>query len=1174
MIKKILTNRWVLAALGFIFLGLLIWFIGPLFGFGESRPLASEFARLIFIVTVLLLWGAWELYKYFKARQANRKLMDGITSQIPDASDINSAAEIELLRKRISQAIATLKKAGGKAHKWGGEYLYQIPWYIFIGAPGSGKTTALINCGLRFPVTAEGDVHAVKGVGGTRNCDWWFTDDAVFLDTAGRYTTQESDQKADSAAWLGFLDLLKKFRNRSPLNGAIVTVSLADLLYQTERERDEYAMTVRKRIQELYEKLGVSFPIYLMVTKADLLAGFMEFFSNLGLEERAQVLGVTFPYSQSSAKSYDFSHEFKVQFDAIDRRLNAGLVDRMQQERDLQRRSLIYGFTQQFSAVGPLLTRFIEQVFSDSRYDQRPMLRGVYFTSGTQEGTPIDRVLGSLSRMLKMERKVLAPMAATGKSFFLTRLIKEVIFSESGLVGLDEKKEKRRTVLLRGAYVLIALLAVLLVTAWTFSYFNNDALISRVEAEVTVLAKESAALPQPSGNDSAIDDLNGVIPFLNKLRNLPYGYEEQDKSVALSHRFGLFQGDSVGEMASESYKRALRTAFLPRIALFLEGQIRNSPKNEIRYEALKAYLMLFDDKHLDPESMSAFLEQATRGMGADNAQQDFVNHVDAALKNRPVNIAWEKDELLIAEARRTLASSSLPERIYGQLKIQGVSADIQPVKLSDMIGPVGVRIFERTNGESLSAPLPAIFTYAGYHQGFSPMVGKLVSQMDEEDKWVLGELSSSSPSEASKAQLLAAVKQLYFDGYIRNWDEILNSIRLKGTASMSDAVGYARDLSAVDSPLKKLLVGVSREVTLTAKSAAVQDKVESAVVDAAKARVARLFGSNDIAKLSDTGSNRRESIVDEHFAPINQLVSASTPGQPMMIDQTLASISVFYNEAYASGGQGGLADLKQFSSAGRLKAEAERLPAPLNQMLKRLVDVVTGQAAAANKEVIQKAVGGASSFCSTAIHRRYPVNRSSQNEILLADFNSVFSAGGELDNFFNTNLKQIVDTSGRDWKLKAGAESTSPVSASVIRQFQNADSIRRAFFRGGATASISGELRLLSSEWPQISLEYNGETHQFTQANNASWTLRWPAQSSAGSARLFAANPQQGISVNGDWAIFRLIDKAMIDSNSPERLRLVFMIEGKRVEFELRSSSVLNPFKMRELGGFQCPGSN
>ena len=63
-----------------------------------------------------------------------------------------------------------------------------------IGAPGAGKTTALLNAGLEFPLTDSLGKEAVRGVGGTRHCDWWFTDSAVLIDTAGRYALQESQR--------------------------------------------------------------------------------------------------------------------------------------------------------------------------------------------------------------------------------------------------------------------------------------------------------------------------------------------------------------------------------------------------------------------------------------------------------------------------------------------------------------------------------------------------------------------------------------------------------------------------------------------------------------------------------------------------------------------------------------------------------------------------------------------------------------------------------------------------------------------------------------------------------------------------------------------------------------------------------------------------------------------
>ena len=57
---------------------------------------------------------------------------------------------------------------------------------VLVAPPGAGKTTALVNSGLKFPLSRGATPAAVAGVGGTRYCDWWFTEDAVLIDTAGR----------------------------------------------------------------------------------------------------------------------------------------------------------------------------------------------------------------------------------------------------------------------------------------------------------------------------------------------------------------------------------------------------------------------------------------------------------------------------------------------------------------------------------------------------------------------------------------------------------------------------------------------------------------------------------------------------------------------------------------------------------------------------------------------------------------------------------------------------------------------------------------------------------------------------------------------------------------------------------------------------------------------------
>ncbi len=102
----------------------------------------------------------------------------------------------------------------------------------------SGKTTALLNAGLRFPLAAKMGTDPLAGVGGTRLCDWWFAEDAVLIDTAGRYTTRDSDAAADKAGWDAFLNLLKKHALAATLEWCDRGIALSDVAQGTRRTND------------------------------------------------------------------------------------------------------------------------------------------------------------------------------------------------------------------------------------------------------------------------------------------------------------------------------------------------------------------------------------------------------------------------------------------------------------------------------------------------------------------------------------------------------------------------------------------------------------------------------------------------------------------------------------------------------------------------------------------------------------------------------------------------------------------------------------------------------------------------------------------------------------------------------------------------------------------------
>ena len=195
-VLRFFGSRWFLTFIGVVLVGLLIWFFGPFLAFLESWIAARQHHR-----------GdggdlGWRELpgSTAAARRTTTRWSPALPRPPPIPSLAASAEEVAAMRDKLTNALTLLKKASKSRG-----YLYEQPWYTIIGPPGAGKTTALLNAGLTFPLAAEMGQGPIAGVGGTRMCEWMFTDDAVLIDTAGRYTTQDSDSAVDKAGWDAFL---------------------------------------------------------------------------------------------------------------------------------------------------------------------------------------------------------------------------------------------------------------------------------------------------------------------------------------------------------------------------------------------------------------------------------------------------------------------------------------------------------------------------------------------------------------------------------------------------------------------------------------------------------------------------------------------------------------------------------------------------------------------------------------------------------------------------------------------------------------------------------------------------------------------------------------------------------------------------------------------------------
>ncbi|GAP34876.1 type VI secretion system membrane subunit TssM [Piscinibacter sakaiensis] len=1183
-LKRFFTNRWVLSVLGLLILSLLIWFAGDAIAVYDRRPLGSPWVRGLLVLLIWLGWAAWEGFKAWRAWRANKRMLAAISGEggAGDSAAM-SQREVAELKQRFDQAMTTLRKArfDDKSGGGGRNYLYQLPWYMFIGAPGSGKTTALINSGLRFPLAETMGKEAVKGIGGTRNCDWWFTDEAVLLDTAGRYTTQSSNRDVDAASWKGFLGLLKKFRPQLPLNGALITLSVSDLFTGSPDERADYARSVRTRVQELYGTLGVRFPLYLVVTKCDLLAGFTEYYNDLGREARAQAWGMTFEYTPQSAGTAAVAN-FEREFDLLVERLNQRLVTRMEEERDPLKRATLFTFPQQFAGLKGLVKGFLDEVFQSSAFAEEAMLRGVYFTSGTQEGTPFDRVLGNISRNYGLERQVVPPSAGSGRSYFLTRLMREVVFAESDLGGRSAAIERRRARMAIAGYAALGVLAVLLVAGWTVSFVRNKALLGEVDTAAAAIDKQVKALPPAMQGDVRVP-----LPALNALRDMPTGWAGRDESVPFSLGLGLYQGDKLGVASQQAYLGLLRDAFLPRVAQRLEQMLRSADSPELRYEILKVYVMLYDPKHLKADDVVNLVHADwERNFPREINEADRAalrGHLQTALAQTPLEMVLPVDKTLVEQVRRELASASLAQRAYARLKLLGPTGGVPDFSVIQATGPSGPLVLQRRSGTPLTKNVPAMFTVAGYDKTYRAQSLPVVNELANEEAWVLGPgLANQAPNRAITAQ--ADVQRLYLAEYIKTWDELLKDLQLVPKSDLQSSIQAITVLSAPDSPLKMLLGAVARETTLagaeTRSAEAAGAKALDRAANAISNRIDRLLG--DPTKAAPTAADRPEAQVDRYFEPLRRSVQAP-PNGSAPIDSMLAVLQEYQAHLRATDDatKRNLPPPPDGMILAKIKGEADRMGAPLNVLVGGLVSATSGQAASGAQAGVQRMVATeVGAFCKQAIEGRYPFARGQAREVPPADFARLFGPNGTFDGFLKNRMAGQYDASGPVWRPVKLADNVDSFPQETLSQFQRASVIRDAFFpSGGPTPQVQADLVLMRVDdgISEVQVSVDGQATRMVPGGGSAIRLNWPSPNPVPSVKMAAMvggklESPAGLSFEGAWALFRLADAGRQEGGgSPERMTLSFAFGDKRAVFELRSSSVRNPLRLPELAALRCP---
>ena len=1155
---QLLTSRWVLTAFGAGTCALMVWFFGP---FLETMEGVMPRGAAMLVITSL--WLGVNMAIDNARQRTDRALEEGVTKtaggEAAAARGAQQAAgkeEAAEMRDKLTQAMGLLRQARGKRG-----YLYEQPWYVFIGPPGAGKTTALRNAGLKFPFAAELGQTEIKGVGGTRMCDWSFTDEAVLIDTAGRYTTQDSDSAVDKAGWEAFLDLLRRTRPRQPLNGIIVAIAIQDVAAAPEAERRAHAQAIRARIKEMDRRFKMRLPIYAVFTKSDLIQGFSDFFDDLDREKRGQVWGTTFALKQEPAGPVGgFTSEFRL----LAAQVSARVIDRLQAERSPERRVAIADFPLQFSSLEAPLVEFLETAFGGTRLDPAPFLRGVYFASGTQEGSPIDRLTGVLARSFGIDQqRAPALRGQQGRSYFLERLIKEVVFGEAMLVARDSVSARRRRWLRAGAWATSGAVALGGVLAfWLVARTaNND--MARFETAFSAYrqAVEAERLdPVPIG----ATDLGRVEALLTQARALPFGVT--DTAPAGWLELGLSQREQLKAASALVYRRALERMLAPRLVSLVEARM-NSERDaaEQLYRSTRVYLTLVGKAALDVAMIRGWaiaeLGRLLPGPTDVTARTNLTTHLDALLAQPPAeNVAL--DEALLARSQALIARVGPAARVYSRIQASAAIPALRPFVPADAIGALAAQSFLRRSGVPLSDPVPGFFSLEGFHGVLLAELSKVIRQVADESQALGGALRIDVSDAAAQRRIAQDVVALYTRDYIAAWDKLLDDLDIVPPAGSGAGAGSFGVLTSPEGPIKTLLRAIVAQLKIAEPPPAPPSQP----------------GAAPAAARQPVGPGAPGSAVDEYFRALRSLVEKDE------LALVLATLDRFQQQlaAQIAGGSrdGSTLGAGSQDPAQPVREIAARTPQPVRRWLEALVGQGNVVRNSTEREQIMAAwrgAGGPEALCQRVV-QRFPFRQDSRDDVALDEFAALFAPQphGRFDLFFSQYLRRYIDTTGAEWRVRDVAGIQAPIAAETAVAFQRAARIREAFFaRGGTQAQVSFALRPVSidSGAKQVQFDFGGLLAKFGDQQMSTAVFDWPGPARMRSVSVTFDPPVIGaeLSETGPWALFRFLRKVRPRKLMSEAFHLTINQGERSAIFELTAQSQVTPFAPDLFSGFRCP---
>jgi type VI secretion system protein ImpL len=1084
-----------------------------------------------------------------QARRLEREILKQAEEQAANARP-DRRAEILQLQGQIQRGIQALKAS--KLGQVGSSALYSLPWYVLIGPPGAGKTTALKHSGLVFPFL-DPNGGGVRGIGGTRNCDWWFTNEGILLDTAGRYATESDDHEE----WLSFLGFLRKYRPRKPINGVLVALSVMDLMQANEEQIEAHARRLRARIDEVMTRLGMVVPVYVVFTKMDLVAGFVEFWNDLRKSERAQVWGITFPLTGTAQT--DAANAFETEFDELAQTLHARAVRRIGQERQPEARRAIFHFPLEFQSLRTNLSDFVRAVFQANAFQETPVLRGAYFTSGTQEGSPVDQVIGGMLRAFNIggaQQIQPPPTQAEPKSYFVTDLFRKVVFPDQNYAGRT-KGELRRQLLNRIAIAATAfLIGALLFVPSSCTFAKNRALVESTAQTAT----EAGAVPWNDRSISVTDKARRLDDLRAALKQLDTWKQE---GAPLDYRWGMYVGDDLYEPLRGVYAGNLQIGFAAPTKLRLEEELRSGGDvsalttdqfNQF-FSRLKAYLQACDVDRLDPEWESGALTDAwgralsATSKGEKDILRPHVTYYVELMKRKEIPV-WTCDQDLVNRTRSYLKRVFAQDRDYSAL-LRDANENVAPITRESIFlnTAFGTYVTSKSSPEIVVA---GAFTKQGWDMYVRDRLGKDRAKQLAAERWVLGETTAVSQQQQDKE--IRELKDRYFTNFLRAWGDFLKDLDVRQPASNDQALDELSALSEVPWPYARLVRVLDENTHL---EETVTEQAEREMLRRGEAEV--LHGNALGRILGDAGvleppRTRWISPPEAAFAPIVTFGVPPGPQDPNANpnnsprtqlahyqDQIVAKLVAVLTDLRDSKGRGIEEKAVTLAFQDAIRGTNELLGPTQSGFTRPLLSpLLLNPIQLSYAGVLHDVEGTNGANWEDDVWAKwrnledgYPF-KDSPSDVKVSDFTEFFRpTSGTLFGFYGANLKESLEQEGNRFFPSTRFGHAVGYTGPFLKCYERGLEISQATFptKGDAPlVQFQINLHSVSDTVAEVTFDINGATQTYKNTPEEWLDVQWPAKDMKSQQSRVKIHGWSGLDEEiirpGEWGLFRLLDAA------------------------------------------------